>query len=377
MEPIRDANGQSHHGGACMSFIKRQTWTKTERFSLYVHISLFAMFGCLIRLGVDFMMGKDAAGLENFSSVIFVSFFANMFGCFCLGMLTASPLTKGGRYTVLHTGISTGLCGSITTYSRWNQHVSLLFLTKASASSTPQVVAIVSMVVGLATTAASLTFGNDVMKMLTKRFAARGRRSIETVSMSQEHNCDVALECESIERVARTKPIKSTLPLTLTLVMLMCTLCAFVAAFIGASNKTAFAVMLSILFAPFGAGLRFALSPINQRHKLPLGTLLVNALGSTLVALTHVLQMWGQLNCAGQGVATAFSSGFAACLTTVSTFMSEVNAKRKKGDAKGAYWYVLLTFFICQILGLTINGTSNVFLSHTYKNDTFVSQDSC
>ena len=75
--------------------------------SIYIHVSFFAVIGCLTRLGTDYVMG-DVFAIENSSTVVFVSFFSNMLGCFVLGLLTASTLSKTGPYGAVATGISTG-----------------------------------------------------------------------------------------------------------------------------------------------------------------------------------------------------------------------------------------------------------------------------
>ena len=85
-----------------------KTFNSKCSLSMYIHVSFFAIIGCLTRLAIDYMMGKHVFQVEDSSTVIFVSFFSNMFGCFVLGFLTTSPLTKTGPYGAVATGISTG-----------------------------------------------------------------------------------------------------------------------------------------------------------------------------------------------------------------------------------------------------------------------------
>lgn len=82
-------------------------WFYNEAYT-YFQIAFFAIIGCLIRLGVDKVMGGDIAKIESSSTIITQSFFSNMLGSFILGILSASTLKKYVDMQSLYTGISTG-----------------------------------------------------------------------------------------------------------------------------------------------------------------------------------------------------------------------------------------------------------------------------
>lgn len=75
---------------------------------LYIHVSVFAMIGCLIRIVLDHVTGGELANVEDSESVVFKSFFSNMLGSFILGVVVTSGLKSKGPLAHFYTGISTG-----------------------------------------------------------------------------------------------------------------------------------------------------------------------------------------------------------------------------------------------------------------------------
>lgn len=84
-------------------------WFCKLELCTYLNIAFFAIVGCLIRLGFDYLLGAELANVENSSSIIFQSFFANMLGSFILGVLSTSLLKEIKQLSSLSTGISTGI----------------------------------------------------------------------------------------------------------------------------------------------------------------------------------------------------------------------------------------------------------------------------
>jgi len=124
-------------------------------------------------------------------------------------------------------------------------------------------------------------------------------------------------------------------------------------------------IWLAALCAPFGASLRNWLSKFKiEKFKLPLGTLLANVLGAVVLAVMHVINTQaansdcsGVAVCWGKIVTYAIGTGFCACLTTISTFMSEIY-KLRPDHPRFAYSYAILTVVISQTLCAIINGVS-------------------
>lgn len=113
----------------------------------------------------------------------------------------------------------------------------------------------------------------------------------------------------------------------------------------------------AILFAYPGALTRYLLS-INFNPLLtlfPLGTFTANTVGTALIGTFHVLQSTrlppSPNACA---VLQGLIDGYCGCLTTVSTFATEVAALR----AGKAWLYVVLSWVTCQLLLLVILGPS-------------------
>ena len=123
----------------------------------------------------------------------------------------------------------------------------------------------------------------------------------------------------------------------------------------------------SCLLAPIGALLRWKLSAWNGRLPgswswVPAGTLAANLIACiisiTMIAIELVLHAndsnWLQLTL------LAIKIGIAGCLSTVSTFISEVNGLMKSTDSqysgRKGYKYILLTLLVCCSICVGIYG---------------------
>jgi fluoride ion exporter CrcB/FEX len=114
----------------------------------------------------------------------------------------------------------------------------------------------------------------------------------------------------------------------------------------------------SILLAPPGTILRFALSKINTHprfiDKFPLGTFIANILASIVISAAFV----GQRIPSGQGFLRcnalyAIQQGFCGCLSTVSTFVVESRSIKRKRDK---WAYVGLSVVLGHLVVLAIVG---------------------
>ena len=123
-------------------------------------------------------------------------------------------------------------------------------------------------------------------------------------------------------------------------------------------------IWLSAVLAPFGACIRYWFSPLTyKRFKLPLGTLLVNIIGAAILAIVFVIDIRvAKTACEPEWeicwptVATfAISTGFCACLTTISTFMGEIYNLRAE-HPRFSYFYAVSTVLISQVVNGIING---------------------
>ncbi|KAL3901470.1 MAG: hypothetical protein SGCHY_000576 [Lobulomycetales sp.] len=109
-----------------------------------------------------------------------------------------------------------------------------------------------------------------------------------------------------------------------------------------AYTRSASVNVLSLLLGPLGTLLRYALASLNGGKLLMLnlehsGTLAANILGTAILGLAF--SFWTPSNCHwGQAVA----QGFCGCLTTVSTLISELDSIH---TVSGKYKYGAITFF--------------------------------
>jgi fluoride ion exporter CrcB/FEX len=119
----------------------------------------------------------------------------------------------------------------------------------------------------------------------------------------------------------------------------------------------------SMIFATPGALLRWTLSNWNGTFQwrdwkwLPIGTLAANVLGAmvsiSMIAWDYNLQIAGNSGYWGIATIQAIKIGFSGCLTTVSTFVSEVHKLTSMRQDRG-YKYVVITFTLSCVFAMAI-----------------------
>ena len=113
--------------------------------------------------------------------------------------------------------------------------------------------------------------------------------------------------------------------------------------------------LFALVFAPLGCLLRFYASiHLNGRIKsFPLGTFAVNIFGTAMEAMFIDLQRVPVGNMVGCQVLQGMSDGFCGCLTTVSTWVVELTALRRRH----AYFYGMMSVGIGLSLFIIISGS--------------------
>ena len=195
--------------------------------------------------------------------------------------------------------------------------------------------------VGLFSFCASYSFGRNVSKLIRKRSAARG-----------------------------TARGRSFTHIIITILLIL-SFAVFALVMLLELPEKSKAIFLALIFAPFAACIRKRLIRVRiSKNRLPIGTLIVNVIGATLVALLHVVvsrlspysSCEGVLICWPNVVAFAFKVGFCGTLSTVPGFTAEFFDIRMRDQTLYAYLYIILTLITSQLLAGVINGINYSYM---------------
>jgi len=280
-----------------------------------------SIFGALARVGLLALTTYDGRA-------IFPLAWVQAAGCLIMGFALGLKEPIGQFYGPLYTALTTGFCGSLTTFSSWQLDVFTSWLNP---------------------THAHRDWFRDVIDGLGKTFFTLAI-SLSSVKLGA-HLASVV--SPFIPRFP--SPSRSTRYI-LSILAILVYAGAFPAYF-RMSPSFRHQATAAILFAFPGTLARYLLSiNLNPLLKLfPLGTFTANVFGTALIGTFHVLQSTrtppSPNACA---VLQGLIDGYCGCLTTVSTFATEVAAL-----APGKGWfYVVLSWVTCQLLLLVILGPS-------------------
>lgn len=240
------------------STAKKNRDTKIRRMlSALPSLATFSILGVMIRFGLEILFGPDIAGLTAINSPLFIDLPVNMVGCFFMGWV-GSVLKKDitDISPSLAIGLSTGLMGSITTFSSWNQSV-------ISAITDGYVLqGICALFIGTKLAQTSFLDGMQTAKLLKKR--AFHNDLPQRSSENQEYK----VQC------------------TFILASLLMWIGAAVLSILDVQNPTRKKLWMGCAVGPLGTWMRWFLSQLNgqgiticsrQRFKwFPVGTFLAN-----------------------------------------------------------------------------------------------------
>lgn len=307
-------------------------------------LMLSAIWGLLTRLGIT------AIGNFNGQSV-FSLLLVQVVGCIVMGTSVALQPRFNKIHSLLYFGMTTGYCGSVTTFSSWMLQVFQAFsntsrFSRGRFSDFLDGLNETYVTVGLCLFAlqTGLVFGS-CMDNVVPSIARRN----PLISVSTR-----------ISRSASYWTLKKTPSMVIIMVMGPLTWLGSLFLFVWGPVRWRGPVSYSIVIAPTGTILRYYLAKLNQRplsinHGFPTGTYLANVIATALLALFSALQYSSAARahpeyCAGlQGL----RDGFCGCLSTISTFFLELH---RAGSNRNTFRYALVSWLSGQLLCLLLFG---------------------
>lgn len=316
------------------------------------------------------------------------------------------------RYTPLYVGLTTGLCGSITSFSSWMGDTFQAFaqigtpshggfynvrtdfsgrnaLCPANVTHPQFMDGLGISIVTLGASSAAFVLGTQVGPYILHptalhfiarwiRFNRYGRFSEQRTGHSSEKQA-MTLEngplndghasefrpngktngdrrASQHSHTIAAENLKANYPAWLQLQLVLLFLLMWLATILISIyvSKWRGIVMFALVLSPVGVWLRFELSQLNIKHpSFPLGTFLANQIGTAVLALLVALQFTPDKTLLQCQIMQGLLDGFCGTLTTVSTFIVEL----KKLERRSAYVYALASWMVGQILMLVILGS--------------------
>jgi len=277
----------------------------TEHLHIHGYFTIFSILGTLSRLGLTAMTTYSGAPVGG-GTVIW----ANFSGSAVMGFLVADArVFRPGRATLpLYMGLTTGLCGSFTSFSSFEFETFRLLAGRGSGGNAFMAAA-AYVIATLALSLGGLQFGAHVSHALRRTLVAIPERAL---------------------------PVLDWIAVPLAVA---CWVAALVTAIV--IPRWRGEVLWACVLSPPGAYARFWISRrLNPTlHSFPVGTFTCNIAG-TLVMAGLSIGMGRSPGVDGCGVLRGVASGFCGCLTTVSTFVVELRGLSVHGAYRYAAWSV-------------------------------------
>lgn len=322
-------------------------------------VACFAFVGMALRLGLALLTADLNFGLTTSSArredlckkTTDASgyFLQNILGCFLIAAVARHKQKLNEHIAV---GLSTGLCGSLTTWATWMENTAFTMLNGEVW------MAFVSLICML-----SVSQGSFVVGEITASCGMGVRPSIpigpsskgndESVKSSSDEGTSTSAEedptaaqvdwaLDIADGAAPAEPPRrlSDSNLLHAAIVVPCVLIvAAIVVALAAKNYTVGLLHMSV--APFGALVRWLLAMGNAyTAPLPVFTLLANTLGCAVDATSEVMVGRSEPG-AWHDAWSSFGTGFGGCLSTVSTFMAELRADSLGGFRMRAAYFTI------------------------------------
>jgi len=310
-------------------------------------LTFCAVWGLLTRLGIT--------AIGNFHGQnVFSLLLVQVAGCLVMGTSVTLQPRFGKIHPLLYLGITTGYCGSVTTFSSWMLQVFQTFsntshFSRGRFSDFLDGLNLTYVTIGLCLFALQTGFvvGSFIETIITSMVGRTNLRTSTCIERSPSY------AARKISMVVLTLAG----PLTWLGSLVLC---------IWGPIRWRGPVTYSMAIAPTGTILRYYFAklnarPFSTRHGFPTGTYLANVVGTGLLALFSALQHTSAARtnleyCAGlQGLRDGFCGG----LSTISTFFLELH---RAGPCRQNFRYALASWISGQLLCLSLFGI--YFWSH-------------
>ncbi|KIO32768.1 hypothetical protein M407DRAFT_66127 [Tulasnella calospora MUT 4182] len=289
-----------------------------------------AVFGLLARLGLDALATYPGQS-------IFPLAWVQAAGCFAMGGLLGLREPISEFYPELYIALTSGFCGSLTTFSSWQLDVFLAWSNKTTPGGYPRI------------------WIYDIMDGLTRLLFTLAI-SLASLSFGYKITTETAPTLQRLVRKNKGPPSQLIHIIISTISVLIYALTIPMYFVLSPSFRTK--ATAALLFSFPGAFLRYFLSVrLNKLHAtIPPGTLVANTLGCFLLAAFHVLERSssGRISGTSCAILVGLSDGFCGCLTTVSTYAAELRTLPRWK----AWRYGLLSIVLGQIAMVLVVGSA-------------------
>lgn len=330
----RDADGLVNAGPDYMrrkkhicKRVKYQRATCIEHVGFFCALSVSAYFGILARIYLTELAAWNGLPL-------FPAFYSEVVGTAIMGFVLSHKQLLETNHKFTYQALATGLCGSLTTFSSWNNDAATVLIQygEEDPDNITRVIGwITVLLVGFGMPIVALKFGEHVGYLSPWADKRTGEKVYEMPKK--------ATRMFEITSYIIFWGIATSVVVTIPLLLF---------------NRHDF--MFSFVLASLGAYIRWHLSPLNSTFQhFKLGTFLVNVLGTWILGIAYILDHHheDEVGIEVKGLLYGATAGFCGCLTTVSTFAVELTTL----SFPAAYLYGLSSVLAAQVGLIAIRGT--------------------
>eukprot|EP01134_Creolimax_fragrantissima_P000962 CFRG0962T1 len=286
---------------------------------------------------------EELSQYSGFSS--YEALWPNIVGCFFMGIVTHHKhfLVESHGLDNLHMGLGTAFCGSLTTFSSWNEEASLVLVDfnhspQFTSNVTTQIFTWLNILLsGFCTSYCSLLAGFHFASL-----SPWGNEPSSRVNLNKEYRL--------LKRIGLFHKQNELLIASITVVVVTAVVIAV--PLTTGSRSLTFEALLGFP----GALLRYVLGRELNKPTYPWGTFTANMVAVTTLCGFHVWQV-SQNNFPDSQLLNDFfigiTDGFCGSLSTVSTFMNETFGLKRSM----AWRYVFASLACGQAISLVILGT--------------------